>query len=204
MGYFDEPGAWSRYNATQVDREPRPLAVALVEHAGEGAGRLALDLGFGAGVETALLLDHGWRVLAIDGDPAAGDSLTARLPADQAERLTVGTETFAELDALPPAHLVHAGRSLPYAGAHLSRLWQLIRAALLPGGWLACDLFGERDTTTDADDIATLTDAEVDRLLTGLDVVRHEVQEADGTAYAGPQHWHTHSVLARRPSDDGS
>jgi tellurite methyltransferase len=201
VGHFDEPGAWSRYNATQVDRAPRPLAVELLEHAGDGRGRLALDLGFGSGVETALLLDRGWRVLGIDADPVAGESLRARLPADRGERLTVRTQAFADLDALPPAHLVHAGRSLPYAGVHLPRVWSLLRAALLPGGWLACDLFGERDTTADADDIAVLADAEVDRHLDGLDVVRHEVVEADGTAFAGPQHWHTHSVLARRPPD---
>ena len=196
MGWFDEPGAWSRYNATQQDRPPRPLAQALLEHAGDGDGRLALDLGYGGGVETGLLLRRGWRVLAIDGDPSAAESLRARHPTD---RLTVTTRDFADLDALPELHLVHAGWSLPYAGRHLPRLWDLLLTALLPGGWLACDLFGERDTTADADDIARLTDAEVDGLLAPLDVVQHDVQEADGTAFSGPQHWHVHSVVARRP-----
>jgi hypothetical protein len=77
-------------------------------------------------------------------------------------------------------------------------LWRRITTALVPGGWLACDLFGSRDTTRDADDIARLADDEVTRLLDGFDVVAHEVLEADGVAYSGPQHWHVHSVVARR------
>ncbi|CCH85738.1 SAM-dependent methyltransferase [Modestobacter italicus] len=201
MAHFDEPGAWSRYNATQVGRPPRALARTLLQHAGDGDGRLALDLGFGAGVETALLLDRGWRVLAVDADPAAGDSLRARLPAEQATRLTVRTRAFADLDDLPAVQLVHAAWSLPYAGVHLHRVWDAVLAALTPGGWLACDLFGERDTTSDARDVAVLADAEVERLLARLDVVHREEQEADGTSFDGPQHWHVHSVVGRRRPD---
>jgi trans-aconitate methyltransferase len=201
VAHFDEPGAWSRYNATQVARLPRPLARTLLEHAGPGEGRLALDLGFGAGVETALLLSSGWRVLAIDGDPAAGESLRSRLPAQQVARLDVSTRSFAALDALPAVDLVHAAWSLPYAGRHLRRLWDQLLTALVPGGWLACDLFGERDTTADADDVAVLTDAEVEQLLGRLDVVDRLVQEQDGTSFDGPHHWHVHSVVARRRPD---
>jgi tellurite methyltransferase len=195
MGWFDEPGAWSRYNTTQRDRPPRPLVQTLLQHTGDGDGRLALDLGYGAGVETALLLDRGWRVLAIDGDPAAAESLRARLPT---ERLTTATRDFADLDDLPELHLIHASWSLPYAGRQLPRLWNLLSSALVPGGWLACDLFGERDGTADADDIARLADEEVTRLLAPLEVLQHDVLEADGTAYSGPQHWHVHSLVARR------
>ena len=198
MAFFDEPGAWSSYNATQVDRPPRPLVHTLLEHAGDGDGRLALDLGSGAGVETALLLDRGWRVLAVDGDREAVESLRARLPAG---RLTVVTRDFADLDDLPELHLVHAAWSLPYAGRHLPRIWDLVVAALVPGGWLGCDLFGDRDTTRDADDIARLPADEVARYLAPFEVARHDVTEADGTAYSGPQHWHVHSVVARRLPD---
>jgi trans-aconitate methyltransferase len=201
MGWFDEPGAWSRYNAGQEQRPPRPLVQVLLEHAGDGAGRPALDLGFGAGVETARLLRRGWRVLAVDADPAAGPSLLRRLPAGDAARLTVRTQDFAALDRLPELHLVHAAWSLPYAGRHLPRVWEVLMAALLPGGWLACDLFGERDTTADADDIAKLTDREVEELLRGVDVVHRDTLEVDGTAFAGPQHWHVHSVVGRRLPD---
>jgi tellurite methyltransferase len=194
MGEFDEPGAWSRYNAAQRDRPPHPLAVTLLEHAGEGAGRLALDLGFGGGVETALLLGHGWRVLAIDGDPAAAEPLRARCPTG---RLTIVTRHFADLDVLPELHLVHAAWSLPYAGVHLERLWELLLSALVPGGWLACHLFGVR-ATADAEDVARLRTADVDRFVDRLDVVHREEQEVDGTSSGRPTHWHVHSGVGRR------
>ncbi|WP_138733805.1 class I SAM-dependent methyltransferase [Modestobacter excelsi] len=200
MREFDEPGAWGRYNATQRDRPPRPLALTLLAHAGEGAGRLALDLGSGAGVESALLLDHGWRVLAVDGDPAAADLLRERLPPEQAERLTTRTTAFADLDALPAVDLVHAAWSLPYAGVHLERLWELLLSALVPGGWLACHLFGTR-ATADAADVARLSAADVDRFVDRLDVVHREEQEVDGTASGRPVHWHVHSVVGRRRPD---
>ena len=196
MAYFDQPGAWTRYNATQLDRPPRELAQLLVQHAGDGGGRLALDLGFGSGIETALLLAHGWRVLAIDADPAAAASLRGRVPDAP---LTVRTQDFADLRTVPPVHLVHAAWSLPYAGVHLRRVWSLVRGALAPGGWVGCDLFGERDTTADAADVARLSDADVAAFLDGLAVVHHEVLEADGTSFGGPQHWHVHSVVGRRP-----
>jgi tellurite methyltransferase len=195
--HFDEPGAWSAYNATQVDREPRPLARTLLQHAGDGADKLALDLGFGGGVETALLLERGWRVLAIDGDPAAAESLRARFPTG---RLTIETRAFADIDTLPAVDLVHAAWSLPYAGVHLERLWELVLSALVPGGWLACDLFGVR-ATADVEDLARLSDADVDRFVDRLDVVHREVQEADGESYGRPMHWHVHSVVGRRLPD---
>jgi tellurite methyltransferase len=201
VAHFDEPGAWSRYNTTQVDRPPRPLVRTLLEHAGNGEGRLALDLGFGSGVETALLLDRGWRVLAIDSDPAAAESLRARLPAGLAERLSTRTQDFTEIDVLPRVHLVHAAWSLPYAGSHLGRLWDAVLAALAPGGWLAGDLFGERDAPADAADVATLTDAEVESFLARLDVVYRQTHEQDGVSVDGPHHWHVHSVVGRRLPD---
>jgi tellurite methyltransferase len=200
MGSFDVPGVWSSYNATQHDRPPRPLARTLLQHAGDGAGRLALDLGFGAGVETALLLRRGWRVLAIDGDPAAADSLLTRLPVEDRARLTVRTQAFADVDTLPPVDVVHAAWSLPYAGVHLERLWELLLSALVPGGWLACDLFGVR-ATADVEDLARLSDADVDRFVDRLDIVHREVQEADGESYGRPMHWHVHSVVGRRLPD---
>jgi len=199
MALFDQPGAWSRWNATQRDRVPRPLVHALLRHAGDGDGRLALDLGCGAGVEAELLLRRGWRVLAVDGDPEAGPSLAARLPAGLRAGLEVLTADFADLPVLPPLDLVHAGWSLPYAGRSLPRVWHALLTALVPGGWLGGELFGDRDGPPDATDVATLSDAQLDRLLAPLTVVQRDTQEADGESPSGPHHWHVHTVVARRP-----
>lgn len=201
MAVMDEPDGWSRYNATQTDREPRALVQTLLRHAGEGGDRLAVDLGFGSGVETEALLRRGWRVLAIDADPTAAELLAARLPAELSARLDIVTRNFADIDALPEAHLVHAAWSLPYAGKAFPRLWDTLMAALAPGGWIGCELFGDRDTMASHPGVSTQTEAEARRLLDGLDVAELDTIEQDGMSFGGPQHWHVHAVVARRPLD---
>lgn len=201
MPVLDEPDGWSRYNATQTEREPRALVQRLLDHAGDGRGRLAVDLGFGSGVETEALLRRGWRVLAIDGDPAAARLLTDRVPAELAAGLEVRTTDFADVGDLPEVGVVHAAWSLPYAGTAFPRLWDALMTALTPGGWLGCELFGDRDTMASHPRVAAHTEAEARRLLEPLSVVDFDTIEQDGMSYGGPQHWHVFSVVARRPPD---
>ena len=100
MTAFKEAQDWSRYNETQVDRpEARELARKVLELAGPGAGRRAVDLGGGAGVETQAILRHGWDVLAIDYDPEAAGFAAARLTDEERARLTFRTQDFTEIDA---------------------------------------------------------------------------------------------------------
>lgn len=50
---------WQSYNEAQPTRPVRPLTAALLEHAGDGNGRHAIDLGCGSGVETRALAAAG-------------------------------------------------------------------------------------------------------------------------------------------------
>ena len=74
-----------------------------------------------------------------------------------------------------------------------------MRAALRPGGVLAVDLFGERDDWAGTEG-TYLARAEVDSLLEGLEVLDLSEEERDGRSFAGPKHWHTFRILARRPA----
>ena len=38
-------------------------------------------------------------------------------------------------------------------------------------------------------------------LLDGLEIVHWDEEDADGTAYTGPKHWHVFHVVARRPAE---
>lgn len=200
MTAFKAAHDWSRYNETQVDRsEERALARKVLDLAGPGAGRRAVDLGGGAGVETQAMLRRGWEVLAIDYDPQAGRFAASRLSDDERARLTFRTQDFTTVDELPRSDLIHAAWSLPFAGNRLIHLWGVLLEALNTGGWLACELFGDRDSEAVDEDVATLTRQEVERLLEPLDVVSLETLEQDSTSFAGPHHRHVFTVIARKP-----
>lgn len=188
---------WARYNASRADREPRPLSAALIEAAGPGEGRLAIDLGAGSGVETGALLAAGWRVLAIDGDASTAERIRAR--ASDPTQLEVRTQDFAELDALPRASLVHASYSLPFAAEHLDQVWAAVRAALVPGGWFGGQIFGDRDSfAATGMRAAFCTREQVLAALDGLEIVTFDEEDADGDSFSGPKHWHVFHVIARR------
>ncbi len=73
---------WARYYEVTVERPAwETVRIAIERFAAEkrpaGGERFAIDLGCGAGRDTRELLRAGWRVLAIDREPAAIASLEA-------------------------------------------------------------------------------------------------------------------------------
>jgi trans-aconitate methyltransferase len=198
---------WARYYAWSADREPRPLLLEACRELGPGARRQAIDLGCGSGTEALTLLDHGWSVLALDAEEAALAMLGSRVPSEAADRLQLVRASFTEAE-LPAAALIHAGFSLPFCPpGEFGALWARIRAALVPGGIVAVQLFGVHDSWAGEDDMTFHTRAEAEALLGGMDVIRLEETEREGRAYSGPKHWHLFDVLARRaeivPMGDG-
>ena len=64
---------WRKFMAATVGQPPWPglvRAADMFETPGE-----ALDVGAGAGRDTAYLLSRGWRVTALDSSPSASDAL---------------------------------------------------------------------------------------------------------------------------------
>ncbi|ARU50233.1 hypothetical protein CBR64_00600 [Cellulosimicrobium cellulans] len=199
-----DPARWPAYNAAQRGRPVRDLCRRVLDLAGPGDGRLALDLGCGAGMETAAMLDAGWRVLALDPAPGTGALVREVVGPGDGTRLTVHEAGFANVSTLvdpASAHLVHASYALPHVPRPaFDDAWRQVRAALAPGGWLAVDLFGDRDSWAGVPDETFLTRTEVDDHLAGLDVVVLDEVEEDGEAFSGPKHWHTYAVVARAPA----
>jgi trans-aconitate methyltransferase len=188
---------WAAYNDDQGGRPARPLLADALALAGAGVGRRALDLGCGAGIETAALLRAGWAAYAIDAAPGTCQRLH-RIAAGGP--LTVQVADLARLDRLPSAALVYAGYALPYlAPAAFHRLWRLIRGCLQPGGWLVVNLFGDRDEWAGTPGETFLSEPAARALLAGLDVHRFAVEDAVGPARGGPKHWHVFDIIARRP-----
>jgi trans-aconitate methyltransferase len=195
------PAHWTDYNDAQRTREIRPLCRELLALAGPGEGRTAIDLGCGLGRETDALLRAGYRVHAVDMHPDTEATLLAGTRESDHGRLTVHSVPFGLVRALPHAHLVYAGYSLPYcAPAEFARLWALVRRTLRPGGLLAVNLFGEHDSYVGTQAGTFLTRAQVEESLAGLEVLRLDEEDADGDSFSGPKHWHLFDVVARRPS----
>jgi trans-aconitate methyltransferase len=196
---------WDLFNAHQTGRSPRRLCRELLARAGEGAGRRAVDLGAGAGVESAAFVRAGWCVLAVDPAPATAELLASQVPAPLRTDLQVRVATAQEALPLPRADLVHAAFSLPFVPpSEFARVWDGVRDALAPGGWLGVTFLGERDgwaaDPVAADALTFHRRDDVVRLVDGLDVHVVDEQEHDGASFGGPKHWHTVEVVAQRPA----
>lgn len=191
---------WEPFYTATAGSPVRALCLQAIEAAGEPRGRLAVDLGAGAGRESAALLAAGWRVLALDGAPGAHLRIEASVPPAHRDRLTVVEQSFAALDELPRAGLVYAGYALPFQRPEVfARTWSVIRAALRPGSGaiLAVNLFGPRDTWADDPELTTHSLEEARALLDGLQILALREQEREGVAVTGPKHWHELDLLAR-------
>ena len=195
----DRP-TWQDYNDAQLDRPVRPLAARLLAQAGEGRGASALDLGCGSGVETRALVAAGWRVTAVDTDPA----MPARLRdlVDSGD-VTAVVGDVREID-LGRHALVHSSLTLPFVPrAEFAFVWERVRHSLAPGGWLGVDLFGLRDGWSTTPELNFHPRAGIDQLLAGFTDVDVVEEEWDGPAFnAAVKHWHVFRVTARRRADD--
>lgn len=192
--------SWTDYYRFTEGRKASPLLLrALGLLAGDVAGQAAIDLGCGAGHECRVLLDAGWRVHAIDSEPAAIEGLhSLALQADGALELQVCR--FEDLSFLPPARLIHAGLSLPFCHPdHFDGLWALVLSSLQPGGVFAGHLFGPRDAWADSQVMGFHSRDQVLRLFDGLELVAFEEFDGMAPSMRGPKHWHRFDVVARRP-----
>jgi tellurite methyltransferase len=205
---------WPAYFAVMDGKGPRDTTLrALDAFAAEGvpdADRiaraevpipLAVDLGCGEGRDTQEILARGWRCVAIDGHEAAFRNMAKRGILDH-PALDARHEPMEEC-AIPACHLLNASFSLPFCHPDRFRaLWTIIRHAIEPGGRLACQLFGDRDTWAAIPDRSHFTRAEAEALLEGFEVEYFEEDEKDSTDAEGhDKHWHVFHIVARQPDD---
>ena len=204
----DSDDRWAEYYQKVADRAPRDLfrrLMALVEASAPNAPRgQAIDLGCGDGTETLALLAAGWRVLAIDGSPAAIRLVAERARPSDASRLQTQLAAFDEV-ILPSADLLYAGLSLPFCPPpEFGALWHKIRAALRPGAWLAAHFFGVRDDWASNPTMSFHTAEALRVLLAGLEIAHwEEVEDDRASAFEAMKHFHYFEVSAWLRSDSG-
>ncbi|MGE0255927.1 MAG: trans-aconitate 2-methyltransferase [Alphaproteobacteria bacterium] len=198
--------SWAEYYRRTGGRPPRDTVLAALDaFDGEGAappeGRLAVDLGCGAGRDAVEMLRRGWRVLGIDAEADAIARLLAieGMPADLRARLSGAVARFEDA-AWPPCHLVSSSFALPLCPPdRFDALWAHIHASLLPGGRFAGQLYGDRDTWAGRPGMTFHTGAQVDARLAGWNVeMRREVEEDSTTPRGEAKHWHVFHLVLRK------
>lgn len=197
-----ETGFTAYYAATR-EGGPRKTLLAALDAFGGAAG-FALDLGCGTGRDTVEMLRRGWRVLAVDAEAEAIEALRARPEAVAAGRRLETEIARFEGIALPRCDLVNSSFALPLCGpGEFPGLWRRIREAIRPGGRIACQLFGPRDSFAGRADPPAIHDrVEVEALLAGMSVEMCEEEETDSVSPRGQaKHWHIFHVVARKEND---
>jgi trans-aconitate methyltransferase len=192
---------WDEYYLKIQGRAPRPLLLDALKSFPEDApqfARHAIDLGCGDGTETVVLLERGWHVLAIDGEPAAIRRVLEKVRPEKRPRLQTQVAKFEDV-VLTPADLIHASLSLPFCEPkHFLRLWNKIVSAIKPGGRFAGQFFGVRDSWAVDRNMTFQTEEQVRGLLQSFEIKSFHELDEDGQATSGPKHWHVFTVIARK------
>lgn len=183
--------------AATIGQPPWPelvRAADLFETPGE-----ALDVGAGAGRDTAYLLGRGWRVTALDSSPSAAEALK-RLAHHNLRVVITAAQDFVPSDY----DLVNAQFSLPFIPPdHFTATVARLRDSVRSGGVMAATFFGKHDEWNVPGNIVNFsTQEEVERMFSGLELIELTEVERDGTTADGsPKHWHVFHLTARRGVD---
>lgn len=192
---------WPDYYRVTADRPAWATTILAADAFGPVAdrARVAVDLGCGAGRDTRELLRRGWRVIAVDGQQAAIDTLRSLVPTEAADRLD-GVVADVGSYTIPPCDLVVANLVLPFLGADAyAATWARIATALATGGRVAAMVFGDRDGWAGDADMTCASAEAVRRHLDGFDIEHwDEVEEDAPTALGELHHWHRIDLVARR------
>ncbi len=195
---------WPAYYAVTVDRPAWWTTMAAADlfaaEDGPDAGpRLAVDLGCGAGRDTRALLRRGWRVIAVDREPAAIETLASKTRKRDRARLETRVADLATF-TVPPCDLVVANVSLQFLSrARFARAWRSMAAAVGPGGRIAAMVYGDRDESAGDPGFTCASPRSIRARLRGFEIERWVDREEDGhMALGDPHHIHLVELVARR------
>ena len=196
MARHADEARWARFMAATSGQQPWPRLVRAADmFASPG---VALDVGSGAGRDTAHLLSRGWRVTAVDSSPSSADAL-APLAQPGLTVVTTAFEDFAPSDY----DLVNAQFSLPFISRDRFEVTVAsLRDSVRASGVMAATFFGPHDAWNEPGSVLNFsTRSDVERIFHGFELVEFSEEEEDGhTADGSPKHWHVFHVIARRPS----
>lgn len=169
------------------------------------APKIAIDCGCGAGSDIAYLLASGFVVHAFDIESESISRCSDRF--EDETKLFLSQDSFKTF-AYPPASLILADASLFFCPpGEFNEVWCKMTAALVLGGIFVGSFLGPRDTTAGPEyqrdafwpDVLILTEALLQPMFKGFEIVNWTEHEIDGkTAQGAPHYWHIFSVVAKK------
>lgn len=196
---------WENYYEKTGKRPPREtLLFALArfdeDNLKERKTLRAVDLGCGNGRDTVEMLRRGWKVLAVDAELSAIEGINARITGENKALLETQVARFEGVK-LPKSELINSSFALPLVSpVDFPDLWDKILDALVPGGLVSCQLYGDRDSWVGNPTITFFAKSAIDALLFPLEVEYFREEEEDSTTPRGnSKHWHIYHIVARRP-----
>jgi Methylase of polypeptide chain release factors len=196
-------GDWAAYYEKTGLRPPRPTLIRALDafdREGRPKDAMVADLGCGSGRDTIEILRRGWPVHAIDASPDAIDGLLNRddLPPDA--EIHPQLARYEDME-LPVCDLVNAAFSLPLCSpVAFPGVWRKILEALRSGGRFSGQLYGDRDSWAGREGVTAHTRANIDDLLSVLEIELLEEEEDDSMTPRGIcKHWHIFHIVAKKP-----
>jgi tellurite methyltransferase len=197
--------SWEQYFEKNKVRTVRPFYAKAIEFVPDfkSENRTAIDLGCGAGVETADLLSRGWNVIAIDREPSSISAVVELASQQSNQKLKTICSSFEDLSEVPFAELIYSYHSLPFCHADkLDRVWSLIRDAVKPNGIFAGSFFGLNDEWVKSGHTTGVSSEKLTQYLSTFDIIHYEeVDKIGNTALSGPKHWHFIEIIGKKRSD---
>jgi len=172
-------------------------ALALIDAAGTKPG-LAVDLGCGTGKDSAELLRHGWKVLAVDFSQEGIDNLLNRPEAKKFQNMLETRVAAFGATSWSGATLVAALLSLPYCPAEkFKSTWDTLVSSLVPGGYFVGQLFGTGQYPG-ASHIVRCTREEVLNMLSGFTMLKLEEVDREVVSGDDQTRYHYFDIIARK------
>lgn len=193
--------SWQNYFDKNKGRPVRPLYLKALEQAAFAEdSKIAIDLGCGAGIETADLLSRGWDVLAIDREPAALDAVRSLISPPQELKLELRCQWLESIEDLPASSFIYAYHSLPFCGSEsLGRLFRLVAKNLRNRGIFAGSFFGPNDDWVLGNRATGISVSQLKIYLSNLNISYvEEVESIDPAAGKGRNNFHIIDIIASK------
>lgn len=196
-------GSWDDYyqNTLNETKPYKTLLLAQEYFKLEQKVGLAVDLGTGTGRDALFLLNHDWKVLAIDAEPLAIEILLNRVPAEKSDNLQVAITAFSNMLLPQQVDLINASFSLPFCKPEeFAKCWEQISDHLVIGGRFAGHFFGDKDDWSQNTAMSFHTQEEMLQLFSENFSIEY-LQIEEGlfpTAAGSMKHWHIFHIVAKK------